>query len=69
MYIAVSTVIFGEAILFASVRLLAYGLAVLAGFHLFVVLYEEPTLRRLFGPAYETYSAEVPRWLPTGNAP
>ena len=55
--------------LFASVRLLAYGLAVLAGFHLFVVLYEEPTLRRLFGPAYETYSAEVPRWLPTGNAP
>lgn len=68
MYIAVSTVILGEALLFASGRLLAYGLAVLAGFHLFVVLYEEPTLRRLFGPAYETYCAEVRRWLPAVKA-
>ena len=69
MYIAVHTVILGEAMLFASGRLLVYGLAVLAAFHLFVVLYEEPTLRRLFGPAYETYCAEVPRWLPVMKAP
>jgi hypothetical protein len=55
--------------LFTSGRLLAYGLAVLAMFHLFVVLYEEPTLRRLFGPAYETYCSEVPRWLPAMKAP
>jgi protein-S-isoprenylcysteine O-methyltransferase Ste14 len=66
---AVITVILGEAALFASGRLLAYGLVVLTGFHLFVVLYEEPTLGRLFGPAYDTYCTEVPRWLPVMKAP
>jgi len=34
------------------------------GFHLFVVFYEEPTLRRTFGAEYEAYCAEVPRWIP-----
>jgi protein-S-isoprenylcysteine O-methyltransferase Ste14 len=29
----------------------------------FVRLYEEPTLHRLFGEAYETYCRTVPRWL------
>jgi protein-S-isoprenylcysteine O-methyltransferase Ste14 len=37
---------------------------VLGGVHLFVRLYEEPTLRRLFGAEYEEYCANVPRWLP-----
>jgi len=69
MYIAVITVILGEAALFASGRLLVYGLVVFTGFHLFVVLYEEPTLRRLFGPAYGTYCTEVPRWLPALKVP
>jgi len=31
---------------------------------LFVRLYEEPTLRRLFGAQYEEYCRNVPRWLP-----
>jgi protein-S-isoprenylcysteine O-methyltransferase Ste14 len=31
---------------------------------LFVLLYEEPTLRRKFGPDYEEYCRNVPRWLP-----
>jgi len=30
----------------------------------FVRLYEEPTLRRMFGAEYETYCKNVPRWLP-----
>ena len=33
-------------------------------FHLFVTLYEEPTLRRSFGVGYEEYCARVPRWIP-----
>lgn len=37
---------------------------ILGGVHLFVRLYEEPTLRRLFGAEYEEYCANVPRWLP-----
>jgi protein-S-isoprenylcysteine O-methyltransferase Ste14 len=50
--------------LFGQTRLLAYGLAVWAAFHLFVLLYEEPTLRRRFPDDYAAYSAAVRRWLP-----
>jgi protein-S-isoprenylcysteine O-methyltransferase Ste14 len=32
--------------------------------HTFVVLYEEPTLKRKFGAAYEGYLRRVPRWIP-----
>ena len=32
--------------------------------HLFVVFYEEPTLRRQFGKSYEEYFETVPRWIP-----
>jgi protein-S-isoprenylcysteine O-methyltransferase Ste14 len=34
------------------------------GANLFVLGYEEPTLRRRFGPAYEQYVRTVGRWLP-----
>ena len=32
--------------------------------HLFVTLYEEPTLKKKFGAAYEEYLKRVPRWIP-----
>jgi len=38
-------------------------------FHLTVVLYEEPTLRRTFGAGYEQYCARVPRWIPAVGLP
>ena len=31
----------------------------------FVSYYEEPTLHRRFGPAYESYVEHVPRWIPS----
>jgi len=34
------------------------------GVHLFVVFYEEPTLRRMFGEQYEEYCRNVHRWWP-----
>jgi protein-S-isoprenylcysteine O-methyltransferase Ste14 len=64
MYVGVLAVLAGEAWLFASPALALYAAAVATGFHLFVRGYEEPTLRRLFGDAYERYCAVVPRWLP-----
>jgi len=64
MYIGILTLLVGEAIYFESVLLLIYAGLVFAGFHAFVVLYEEPALRRRFGARYETYRSEVPRWLP-----
>jgi protein-S-isoprenylcysteine O-methyltransferase Ste14 len=41
-----------------------YAAAVALGFHLFVILYEEPELRRKFGASYEEYCKTVPRWFP-----
>jgi protein-S-isoprenylcysteine O-methyltransferase Ste14 len=38
------------------------------GVFLFVVLYEEPTLRRKFGEQYDLYCRNVHRWLPRHHA-
>jgi protein-S-isoprenylcysteine O-methyltransferase Ste14 len=64
MYIGVEAVLAGESLLCRSTTLAAYlaGFAALA--HLFVVFYEERTLRRRFGASYERYCREVNRWLP-----
>ena len=32
--------------------------------HLFVVWFEEPTLRRMFGQEYEDYCRKIGRWWP-----
>jgi protein-S-isoprenylcysteine O-methyltransferase Ste14 len=64
MYVGVAAVIFGQGLLFADPRVLSYGALVWLGFHLFVISYEEPTLRRQFGAGYARFCASVPRWLP-----
>jgi protein-S-isoprenylcysteine O-methyltransferase Ste14 len=64
MYVAVSSLLFGQGLLFGSVRLLQYGIVVCLGFFAFVVLYEEPALRQKFGKEYEEFCARVPRWIP-----
>jgi protein-S-isoprenylcysteine O-methyltransferase Ste14 len=64
MYIAVAALVFGQGLLFGNVQVLKYGLAVVVGFHLFVLLYEEPVLRSKFGNEYEVYCKNVRRWWP-----
>jgi len=64
MYVGIASVLFGEALFFHSATLAVYALAVTTGFHLFVVLYEEPALRKQFGKSYEDYCLIVSRWLP-----
>ena len=64
MYIGVVTTIAGEALLFLSPVLVAWAALVLVAFHLRVVVYEEPTLARTFGVAWDDYRQRVPRWLP-----
>jgi protein-S-isoprenylcysteine O-methyltransferase Ste14 len=64
MYVAVFSLIVGQALLFGNVALLEYGAAVAVGFHLFVIGYEEPTLRKTFGGEYADFCANVPRWIP-----
>jgi protein-S-isoprenylcysteine O-methyltransferase Ste14 len=63
-YIAVFAMIAGQALFFANLQVLEYAIAVAVGFHLFVILYEEPTLLRTFGRDFEDYCASVPRWIP-----
>jgi protein-S-isoprenylcysteine O-methyltransferase Ste14 len=64
MYVCVLTIIFGEAFLLGDPRLILYGAFIWITFTLFVIGYEEPTLRASFGRQYESYCANVPRWLP-----
>ena len=64
MYIGVFSVLIGEAILYHSLFLVGYMLLAGIVVHLFVVFYEEPSLRRRFGESYERYLRTVPRWLP-----
>jgi protein-S-isoprenylcysteine O-methyltransferase Ste14 len=64
MYVAVLALIAGQALLFADTRLVLYGAGFWLATHSFVVMYEEPTLARMFGGEYHRYRANVPRWIP-----
>ena len=64
MYLGVALAIVGEAAVFRSVHVVVYAGIMLTIAHVFVVLYEEPTLRRQFGESYEEYRRTVPRWIP-----
>jgi len=64
MYVAVVAAILGQALLFGDIRVLQFALFAWLVAHLFVVSYEEPTLRKTFGAEYESFSANVPRWIP-----
>jgi protein-S-isoprenylcysteine O-methyltransferase Ste14 len=68
MYVGVACVIFGQALLFGSPQLLGYGLLVWLAFHVFVLVYEEPTLTRTFGSEYQNFRNNVPRWIPRWKA-
>jgi protein-S-isoprenylcysteine O-methyltransferase Ste14 len=64
MYMGVLLLLIGEALLFESSLILIYASLVFLAFHLFVIVYEEPTLRKKFGSSYERYCSSVPRWVP-----
>lgn len=53
-------VVFGRVSQGALTGAIVAGLAI----GLFVRLYEEPTLRKKFGAAYDEYCMHVPRWIP-----
>jgi protein-S-isoprenylcysteine O-methyltransferase Ste14 len=64
MYISVLLVVVGESILYDSWPVARYALFLWLAFHLFVLVYEESTLRRQFGDSYVEYCARTRRWLP-----
>lgn len=63
MYIGVVTILAGWCTLWESRTLVIYTLLLLTGFHLRVLLYEEPRAAREFRARWRSYRERVPRWL------
>jgi protein-S-isoprenylcysteine O-methyltransferase Ste14 len=64
MYWSVATVMVGESLAFRSLTLAEISGAFFVSVILFVMVYEEPTLRNKFGAEYEAYCRRVPGWIP-----
>ena len=65
MYIGAGLALASAALFYESLPLLGYAGLFFLATHLFVVWYEEPTLRRTFGQKYEAYCRQVGRWWPS----
>jgi protein-S-isoprenylcysteine O-methyltransferase Ste14 len=64
MYLGADLALAGAATFYETVALWLFLLGFLAVTHVFVILYEEPTLKGLFGESYGEYAARVDRWNP-----
>jgi protein-S-isoprenylcysteine O-methyltransferase Ste14 len=64
MYLAVIAAILGQAMIFGSLALLIYALAVWAMVASFARWYEEPLLQTRYGEEYERYRQGVRAWVP-----
>lgn len=64
MYVAVLSIIIGQALLFSSWSIATYAAIAAAAMVTFVKLYEEPTLAGRYGAEYKAYRHNVPGWLP-----
>jgi protein-S-isoprenylcysteine O-methyltransferase Ste14 len=64
MYVAGLVALIGWILWSPSLPLIAAPILFYVAAHLFVTLYEEPTLKKKFGAAYEEYCRKVPRWIP-----
>jgi protein-S-isoprenylcysteine O-methyltransferase Ste14 len=64
MYLGVLVFLLGEALFLQYWGFVFYTFAWLAVVHFFVLVYEEPNLRRKFGSSYVRYTAAVRRWIP-----
>lgn len=64
IYLALLSVIVGQALVLGQPRLFAYAAAVALACVVFVAAYEEPTLRQRYGADYDAYRRAVPAWWP-----
>jgi protein-S-isoprenylcysteine O-methyltransferase Ste14 len=68
MYLGAGLALAGAALFYESWALLGYTAAFAFMTYLFVVGYEEPTLRATFGDPYVRYCERVRRWWPRRRA-
>ena len=64
MYLSVTLIVLGEAILMRSIPLAVYWAIWFLCANMFVIGYEEPWLRENFGASYDQYARRVGRWIP-----
>jgi protein-S-isoprenylcysteine O-methyltransferase Ste14 len=64
MYLGAGMALAGAAFFYQSIPLLGYAGLFLLITHVLVLVYEEPTLRRIFDGDYEAYCGRVGRWWP-----
>ena len=64
MYVGVLAMLISYFLWFGYWDILLYTACFFIAFHIFIIAYEEPTLKRKFGGDYEDYLERVPRWLP-----
>ena len=69
MYLSVTAIVLGEVVLTRSTALAIYWAVWFACVNVFVISYEEPTLRRQFGASYDEYVSRVGRWVPLPRTP
>jgi protein-S-isoprenylcysteine O-methyltransferase Ste14 len=67
MYLGVVVILAGWCVLWSSRTLIIYTALFMMGFHLRVLLVEEPWARRRFGGEWDAYRARVPRWVIWGG--
>jgi protein-S-isoprenylcysteine O-methyltransferase Ste14 len=64
MYIGGLAMLVGIGLYFHSVAMALFAVVAFLIIHTFVVLAEEPGLRKRFGQEYDEYCGAVPRWIP-----
>jgi len=64
MYLGAGLAVAGAALFYQSLPLVGYAGMFWLATHVFVIVYEEPTLRQTFGAEYESYCKQVHRWWP-----
>lgn len=68
MYVGAGSAVLGAALYLESAALAVFVLVFWLVAHVFVRVYEEPTLQRTFGTDYEAYCRRVGRWWPHARA-
>lgn len=63
MYWGVMMMLVGESMFFRSSSLWMYSAFIFIAFYLFILLIEEPRLRKDFGEEYDAYRKKVRRWM------
>ena len=69
MYVGGIAALLGFGLDARSPAITLMALAVFLLVHTFVLVFEEPDLRKRFGQEYETYCQRVPRWIPRFTSP